>query len=135
MTTYSKPLPDIGSELDSPFWIASRQSKLVIQRCSDCSEYRWPPLAMCPECYCTDAKWSEVPPVGVLWSYARYHRALDSRFGEDVPYIVGLVHLDAGPRMYGTILGATSGLGIGSQLHAVFEPVTDSVTFVRWRCA
>ena len=44
-------------------------------------------------------------PVGVLSSAAEYQRVLGAAFEDDVPYAVGLIELDDGPRMYGTLVG------------------------------
>ena len=69
---------------------------------------------------------------GTLWSFAEYHRAFDPAFADDLPYTVALVELDDGPRMYGRLLGDPSTFAVGARVHAVFEPVTEEVTMVRW---
>jgi uncharacterized protein len=61
-----------------------------------------------------------------------YHRAFSKAFAGDIPYAVGYVQLDDGPRMYGTMTGEPGALGAGLPVRAVFEPVTPEVTLVRW---
>ncbi len=77
-------------------------------------------------------EWIEVAPLGQLWSFAVYHRALDPAFAEMIPYAVGLVELDAGPKMYGIMSDDETHLQIGQRVRAVFDRLNDDVTFVRW---
>jgi hypothetical protein len=133
MTRVPKPLPDTDDPLTRPFWAAARESRLVMPECTSCGYLQWPPEKVCPECQCTGREWREFPAAGTLWSYAVYHRALDPAFADDIPYVVGLIELDAGRKMYGTLLGDQLDPAIGARVRGVFEPVTDEVTFLRWR--
>ncbi len=132
MSAPAKPLPDVDDPETAPFWAATKQSKLVVQRCDSCGYLRWPPGPQCPECQGLDAEWVEVEATGELYSYATYHRALDKAFADDIPYTVGLIQLDSGPRMLGTVLTPIDELAIGSRVRGVFDPVTPDVTMVRW---
>lgn len=133
MNPPAKPRPNLLDPVTGPFWTATREGRLEIPRCTNCGYLEWPPEAMCPECQHIDREWVEVAPVGHLWSYATYHRALDPAFANDVPYSVGLVALDAGPKMYGLMLDDETDLEIGRRVRAAFEPVDSEVTFVRWK--
>jgi hypothetical protein len=133
MTAYGKPLPSVDDPLTAAFWSASREERLVAQRCGKCGYLRWPPGPICNECLEPGGAWTDVSPTGVLYSYAEYHRALDPAFADDVPYTVGLIELDDGPRMYGMMHGTLTTADVGGRVHAVFDPVTPEVTFVRWR--
>jgi len=133
MTTPAKPLPDLNDSLTEPFWAATRESLLVVPRCTNCDYLQWPPEPLCPECQHTGRRWVEIEPVGELWSFATYHQALDPAFADDIPYSVGLVQLDVGAKMYGLLLNEESELEVGQRVRGVFEAVNDEVTFVRWR--
>jgi len=132
VSDYTKPLPDVEDPLVGPFWEGTRQSRLLVQACTSCGYLRWPPGPVCPECQCQDSDWTEVQGAGELYSYATYHRPLDKAFSDDVPYSVGLVQLDSGPRMLGVLQNPEDSLRIGGRVRAVFEAVTPEVTFVRW---
>jgi hypothetical protein len=132
MTEYTKPLPDVDDPLTAPFWAAAREDRLVTQQCGECGYLRWPPGPVCNECLTPGGEWTELSPTGTLYSYAEYHRALDPAFQADIPYVVGLVELDQGPRMYGLLRSRPGTADVGRKVSAVFEPVTDRVTFVRW---
>ena len=132
MSEYTKPLPDITDPLSAPFWAGTREGKLLVQKCDVCGYLRWPPGPVCNECQTPGGTWTEVQPTGTLYSYAEYHRALHPAFKDDLPYFVGLIELDEGPRMYGTVLGDVKTEDIGRKARAVFDPVTQDVTLVRW---
>jgi hypothetical protein len=132
---YAKPLPDPRDQATAAFWAGTRESLLLIQKCAACGYLRWPPAPACPECLSTRAEWTRVSPTGTLLTYCVYHRAFSKAFAGDIPYAVGYVQLDDGPRLYGTMAGAPSTLGalaVGLPVHAVFDPVTPEVTLVRW---
>jgi uncharacterized OB-fold protein len=133
MSTYSKPLPDLTDPLTAPFWQATREGTLLVQKCGECGYLRWPPGPVCTECQTTGGVWTPVGPAGVLYSYAEYHRALAPAFKDEVPYAVGLIELDDGPRMYGALVGLARTEDIGQRVHAVFDPVTPEVTLVKWQ--
>ena len=133
MTGMSKPLPDVDDAVTAPFWAATRESRLMVPRCANCSYRFWPPEPVCPQCQHTELRWEEIAPEGTLWSYAVYHRALDPAFAGDVPYAVGLVELEGGLKMYGIMAGDIGHLAVGLPVTAVFDRVSDAVTFVRWR--
>jgi hypothetical protein len=119
------PLP-----LDDPclaqFWREARHERLALQRCARCSYVRWPPAAICPECWSPDCAWAELSREGTVWSFAVYERAFSPEFEAAVPYIVALVRLAAGPAMISTIAGvAPEEMTVGMRVVATFEPVDE----------
>lgn len=127
-----EPLPDLSDPMVAPFFAATAEGRLTVQRCAACGYLRWPPGPMCPQCQTIGNDWVDVRPTGTLYSYATYHRALNPVFTDAVPYTVGLVELDDGPRMYGRLIGDYETDRGGAAVHAVFQPVTPEVTFVWW---
>lgn len=132
MNDHPKPLPDPGHPATAPFWQGTRESRLLVQKCTNCGYLRWPPGPACPECLSADAEWTPVRPSGTLVTYCVYRRAFSPAFAGDVPYAVGYVELDDGPRMYGTLRSELDSLRCGRPVHAVFEPVTPDVSLVHW---
>jgi hypothetical protein len=132
MNDYAKPLPDPEHPATAPFWQGTRESRLLVQKCASCGYLRWPPGPACPECRSADAAWTEVRPSGTLVTYCVYRRAFSPAFAADVPYAVGYVELDDGPRMYGTIVSELDSLRSGRPVHAVFDAVTPEVSLVHW---
>ena len=128
-------LPAADDPATAPHWRAARLRTIAMQRCDACAYLRWPPGPVCPECQHPGAHWSPVRPTGVLWSSAEYHRAFDPAFAGDIPYTVGLIELDDGPRMYGTMRGRVELDDIGRPVRAVFVDVDDEHTLIHWEVA
>ena len=133
MTSTSLPLPDVDDPLTAEFWAAARAGRLMLPRCASCEYLQWPPEKVCPECQHTARVWEEFPAEGTLWSFAVYHRALDPAFADQIPYVVGLIELDAGRKMYGLMRNEECAVRIGQRVRGVFEQVDERVTFLRWR--
>jgi hypothetical protein len=133
VTDIAKPLPDLNDRATAAFWQGTRRGRLTAPRCTTCGYLLWPPEIVCPECHDASFEWEDVPTSGTLWSYATYHRALDPAFADDLPYVVGLIDLAPGVKMYGIVLGDPDAMAIGRRVEAVFDAVTDDVTMVRWR--
>lgn len=121
--------------MDEPYWDAAAAGRLVLQRCDVCAALRWPPAPVCPECLAPAATWEDVEGGGTLWSLATYERAFADAFRERVPYTVGLVQLDAGPRIIATIDGAPGELAVGMRLARVTERQPADTAAPRFRPA
>ena len=127
-------LAPVGDPLSAPFWAAARRGRLVIQRCRDCGELRWPPLAGCPECRSRDTTWDEVSPNGTVWSFVVYHRAFAAELKQQIPYTVVVVQLDDGPYVVGRFVDNGRQPAIGEHVTADFAEL-DGIPSVRWRSA
>ena len=127
-----EPMPNVDDPATREFWRGTRESKIVVQRCLECGYLRWPPGPLCPECQSGKSSWEPIAPRGTLWSYATYHRALDPAFAEDIPYTVGLVELQDGPRMYGRMLGDLDLLEPGIEVSASFQEMAPDIWTVAW---
>jgi uncharacterized OB-fold protein len=74
-----------------------------MQRCLQCDALRWPPGPVCPHCWCERAEWAPLSGRGRLQSWVVYRRQYDEAF--PVPFAVGLVELEEGPRIEGALVG------------------------------
>jgi uncharacterized OB-fold protein len=132
MSAYTKPLPRITPQTQ-PFWDATRVGKLTVQCCGQCGKLRFPPATICDNCLSAEATWVPVSGRGTVWSFCEFHRLYFKGFEPDLPYNVALVRLDEGPRMYSNIVGIpTAEIKVDMRVKAVFEPVTDAVTLVKF---
>ena len=130
----AKPLPDVTDPWYGPYWEGTRAGQLRFQHCDDCGYIRWPPGPLCPECLSGRAGWRPVRPTGRIYSFGVYEHCYNEAFRADLPYNVALVCLDDGPRLMTNIVGiANDEIGIDMPVTAVFEPVTDQVTLVKFR--
>ena len=127
--------PDVNDPATAPFWKGTQEGKVVVQACTKCGYIRWPPGPLCNECLSSDTEWKEISPTGTLWSYAVYHRAMNPRFKDEIPYTVALVELDDGPRMYGRLVANIAKVEPGASVRAVFQEIEPGVTVVNWEIA
>ena len=124
-------MPTSDPNIDDQVWTAATSGELAVQRCSACGYLRWPPSPLCPECQSDDAAWVGLKPIGTLWSYATYYRAFSSTVSDQIPYSVGLVELDEGPRIYGRWGGLNEPV-IGERVIADFSRTEVGRELLRW---
>jgi uncharacterized OB-fold protein len=122
----SGPEPDLDSAF---YWAALREHRIALQQCDSCSRRRFPPMPGCPYCGATGHEVVVVGGGGQLYSWVRVHRALTAAVTGDLPYNVGVVELEAGPRMIARIEGEPC---IGAAATPTFED-HDEWTELRYR--
>ena len=138
MAEYQKPLPRV-SERTKEFWEGCKRHELRVQKCSDCGQYRFPPLFMCPKCNSVNAEWSKVSGKGKIYSFIIPHRAAPGELparGFDYPYAVVLVELpDAGGvRIASNMVDCDlNDIKIGMPVEVVFDDVTDEITLPKFK--
>lgn len=96
------PIPD---EITGPWWEATRESRLLLQRCLGCSHVQHYPRAMCTTCAGTDLEWIEAQGIGTIDSFTIVQRAPSPAF--EVPYVIARVKLAEGPTLLTKITGTT----------------------------
>jgi uncharacterized OB-fold protein len=124
MTMYRPvPLPDAETAF---FWTAAREGRLLIQRCSGCGRWQYPPDVGCPACLGDDLVPTEVSGRGSVYSFTVVRQAFDPALSEAFPFVVALVELEEGPRMLTNIVDADpASLSVGMPVEVTFEPVGD----------
>lgn len=77
------------------WWDATREHRLTVQRCAECSGVQHPPRALCIHCGRTDTlRFDNAAGTGVVDSFTVVHRA---PFPDvEVPYVIARVRLDEG---------------------------------------
>ena len=83
------------------FYEALRENRLLALKCRQCGAYTVPPQAVCSECSGQDLEIAEISGGGKVRSFTVIHVA---PMGLEAPYVVGLVELDEGPCVFGTII-------------------------------
>lgn len=132
-----KPLPNLEDPTSAPFWQTAAKEEVRFQKCSSCGYLRWPPADICPECWSPNAEWTIVSNDGEVWSFGVYERAFSKAFEDDVPYVVALIQLDAGPQMISNVVDIDpADVTVGMRVTAVFEPFADGeAALVKFRPA
>lgn len=133
--SYAKPLPELGDEVNGPYWEAARAHRLEMPVCNDCGHRVWYPRRFCPVCWSDDMSWVELSGEGRLWTFTEIHVPFyDETWADDVPYVVVVVELEEGPRMLSNLVEPdVESLAIGDRVHVVFDDVTPDVTLPRFR--
>ena len=123
-----KPLPIITPD-NAPFWEGCRNGQLLLQRCTDCAAWRYPPAPVCPRCAATTAAWTPTSGAGRIHSFVIYHRAFHPAYAAEVPYAVALVELDEGARLLLRVVDCPlTTLTIGTRGEVHFMRLTDDLS-------
>ncbi len=122
-----RPLPVPTAET-GPFWAGARRGELMIPHCTNCSRFLWPPGGTCPSCGESPA-WQAVAGGGTLYSHAAVRRAPSADLAAEAPYVVALVDLDVGVRLFTNVVDCRpEDLRIGMQMVPAFRPIEGSRT-------
>lgn len=124
---HRRPVP-AATTLTDPFWEGTRSGKLLLQRCSDCSVFRWTPQLACPACWSEAYEWVEASGRGTLYSYTVIHRSVDpSRF--EAPYVLAVVALEEGPHMLTNLVECDEDeIRMDMSVRVRFERIDDEFT-------
>ena len=125
-----QPTPDAAT---GPYWAAAHEGRLVMPRCDDCGKYHFYPHPLCPFCSSAKLVWTPVSGRASLYSFSIVHRAPSKAFAGEVPYVVAVVQLEEGPRMYSNVVGVPNdAVKVGDHVQVLFEAVTPEVTLPRF---
>lgn len=96
-------LPDVSSET-KPFWDACNRGVFLIQRCRDCHKTQYHYRAIC--CHCWSSAVEDLPAKGsgTIWTYSVVMKNRSPVVAFEPPYIVALVELDEGVRVFANIV-------------------------------
>ena len=116
------PRPDPES---APYWAATVEGRLVVQRCTSCGHHQLYARAHCLVCR-ADVEWVDASGDGVVYSFTVIRQNMSRSFRHLLPYVVALVDLAEGPRLMTNIVGCPpEDVRIGSKVRVRFEPVSD----------
>jgi len=119
----STPLPRPNPNADSQsYWDAARERRLLIRNCKACGRRHFMPRHLCPHCWSDQLEWMESHGRGSILSFSVVHRAPTPAFAATTPYVIALIDLDEGPRMFANIVGDNShDVAIGDRVSVIYE--------------
>ncbi|MBU1171524.1 MAG: enoyl-CoA hydratase/isomerase family protein [Proteobacteria bacterium] len=124
MTDYQKPIPAI-QPWTREFWNATKQGKLLIQKCQDCHSMIFFPKKVCPECWSDNLCWQEASGKAQVYTYTTQMDMVEPKFRADLPYVIAMVDLEEGIRMTTRIVNCNpEDVTIGMNVHVVFEDIS-----------
>ena len=132
-TSRPKPLPVI-TEDSRPFWEGCKRGVFLLQQCETCQHYQFYPRLYCMQCGADGLRWQQASGRGVIYSYTFIHQNKSPEFINDTPYNVAIIQLEEGPRLMSNIVDVAPGeLRIGLPVMVVFDPVSDTISVLRFR--
>ena len=122
------PVPDKSS---AAFWEAAGRHVLALAKCSGCGKMTLPPDITCPNCLCTDPRFSFEPVDGRgrIRSWVVMRKSFLQGF--DLPFVLVDVQLDDHPhgRIVGRLLdGPAAPLKLGATVKVAFEDLAPDVS-------
>jgi uncharacterized OB-fold protein len=118
------PIPDAES---APFWSATLENRLLVQRCTACGHAQLYGRALCMNCHASALEWVEACGRGTIYSRTIIRQNPSRSFRHMIPFVVALVDLDEGPRVMTNVVGSDpDAVAIGARVKVLFEPVSDA---------
>jgi uncharacterized OB-fold protein len=131
---WSKPLPQ-PDNVSAPYWQAAADGLLLVQECPKCGNRQWYPRALCTACG-ADPEWLECSGRGTLHTFTVVRQFGMPPFRDELPYVIGMVDLEEGPRVMGTVTDCDpDDVRIGMALEVHFRKAADDVGVPYWRPA
>jgi len=89
------PIPD---DSDKVFWEACNNDKLLVQYCSACSYWQYPPRPVCPSCGKADnVSWKEPSGRGTIHSYGVIYDSPIKTMQAEQPYNTAIIQMEEDP--------------------------------------
>ena len=130
-----RPLPQPMTPEAKPYWDATAEGRLLLQRCSGCRAVIWYPRGFCPECSGSAIEWFEASERGVVYSFTVNRRG-PGPYAEAGAYVIAYVELEEGPRVLTNIVDVDlERLAVGDAVEAVFDDTGEGTALVRFRPA
>ena len=115
------PIPDSES---APFWAASLEGRLLVQRCPSCGHAQLYARAHCLVCR-QPVVWEQASGFGTVYSFTVIRQNPSRAFRQLLPFVVALVDLEEGPRLMTNIVGSTpEEVQVGAAVRVVWEQVS-----------
>jgi uncharacterized OB-fold protein len=131
---WAKPLPQLDN-VNTEYWKAAREGRLLIQQCTKCGKRQWYPRALCTQC-AGEPEWLEAAGRGTIHTYTVVRQQGIPAFKAELPYVIAMVELEEGPLIFGSMPGTDPDtVSIGMPVEVYFAAATDDTGVPYWRPA
>ena len=80
------------------------------------------PRHLCPQCWSDQLEWVDSAGLGTVHSFSIVHRAPTPDFGAKTPYVIAMIELEEGPRMFTNVVGeGAHSVSLGDRVRVTFE--------------
>jgi len=133
LMTRGMPLPQPSRD-NAPFYEAAKRGEIRFQRCSSCGAFRHYPRPICPQCLSREYTWELSRGRGRVYTWTIVRGPTLPTFEHKLPYNVVDVLMDEGVHFVSEVLDcAPEEIRAGMEVQAVFEPVTEDITLIKFR--
>lgn len=121
MTEYLKPLP-LADEASRPFWDGAMDGKLMLMKCNDCGQFRFPARHHCDSCLSSDYTWTPASGRGSVRTFGVMHQKYQAGWAAETPYNIAIIELEEGPRFPTNLVNiANADIQVGMAVVVDFE--------------
>ena len=118
--------PPADNPITEPYWSATRDRKLLLQKCTKTGRFQFFPRAASIHDLGGPVEWVEASGRGTVYTFSVQHRPANPLMASKVPYTVALVELEEGVRMMTNIVGcAPDAVEIGMPVRLTWEALSD----------
>ena len=108
------------------YWAATRDKKLVVQKCSTSGKFQHPPRATSIHDLGGPVEWHEVSGKGTIHALTVHHRPGNRFMKGKTPYAVALIDLEEGVRIMSNVIECDpEKLKIGDAVTVAWDPLPD----------
>jgi uncharacterized protein len=116
-------IPPAVNEETEAYWAGAQEGRLLVEQCTRCHAYCFPPRGVCRQCRHREMDTVEITSRGVVYSYTVNHQKWLPDL--EVPYAIVLVEFPDAPgfRVVGRVRGRSpEDVAIGMSVEVGFEP-------------
>lgn len=118
--------PKADNPLTAPFWEATKEKKLLVQRCISTGKYQYYPRAASIHDFGGPVEWVEVEGKGKVYAISVMHRAGNPLMMDKVPYAVALIEVEEGFRMMSNVVNCpVEDIKVGMDVKLTWEELSD----------
>lgn len=108
------------------YWDATRDKKLMLQRCTSTGKFQFYPRAASIHDLGAPVEWVEASGKGTVYAVSVQYRPANPLMKDKVPYAVALVELEEGVRMMSNIVNCDAeSVEVGQPVKLTWEALSD----------
>lgn len=120
MTDADQPNPvrDADSAI---FWQGLEAGEVRFQKCNSCGATQLYGRSICRQCWSVDVVWLASAGFGRIYSYTMVMQIGHPIFRAELPYLIGLVDIDEGPRVMARLVDFAREPEMGERVHVALR--------------
>jgi uncharacterized protein len=108
-------------EESEEFFEATKDGRLLIQRCTSCNEHQFYPRKICIHCGSSGVEWVQASGKGTVHTYTVIHQQGMPLWRDEVPYVAAIIDLEEGVRMTSNVVDVQpADMSIGMPVEVTF---------------